>query len=182
MFTFKYHGDRVVCYPKRYFSLLFLRLTWFISRSSTDKLFNDKFASPFFSQAYGEYFNHFSGYWQMVGKKNALLEVLQRRKSLSVIGFSLKETLCKFTRSEYPNTPVVVFFDVSAEGIARLLQRLPGSKISTFMEEVICIQCKTREEAKKIVQAAPSSVGEAFAVLDGVEIGSNDRVSEEWIG
>lgn len=169
MFKFNYHGDEIVVYPSRLIKFLWANLM----RSKFKSIGITPTTSPFFSHAYGEYFNQFSDYWRLVGKKSALVELLQRNRSLTVQGFHFKETLLKFSRAEYPDTPVVVYFDVAADQIARLLERLPGGKIKTFMEEIVCIPCKTREEAKRLVKATPYSIGECFAAIDGIEISSN---------
>lgn len=156
-FTINYHGDKIVVY---WLNLL-------------KNLFGRSDLSNFFSATYGQYFNHFSEYWQMVGAKSALLEVIQRSKPLVVQGFHLEEAIFKFVRSEYPNRYVAVFLDIAPEKVVRLLETLPGSNIKTFMSDVVCIVCKSREEIIKITKSVPENFASVFALQDGVVINSN---------
>jgi hypothetical protein len=161
--TFKYHGDRIVTDIKDLFLNIFRK---------------DRTRFSFFSESYGEYFNHFSDYWQMVGRKGALIELIRRPNKLSVKGFHLIEVLAKFTRSEFPGQPVVIMFDIQLAQIARLVEKMPGTKSTTFTKDVVVILCKHKEEAEKIVNAAPLSLGVVFAVQDGITFDSNIKEDE----
>lgn len=161
---FKYKGDNFLFFPYNYIQFLFSK---FLFVKNWDR-HGDRHL--FFSSAYGEYFNHFRQYWQIVGKKSALIEILQRRKNVRIVGHTWKESLAKFSRSEYPDTATVIFSDIDRGALPRLLKLLGDEARLAFNEDVVCIPCANRETAKKILKATPRSMADAFVAQDGVII------------
>lgn len=154
-FLFSYHKDKIRVWPWLWFLNLFGKA-------------GDSFC--FFSESYGEYFNHFHDYWQVVGRKSAMLEVIQRQKGLLVEGRSFNEIFVDYCKSKYPDRAVVVAFDISPDSASRTLGKLQGVDAKIFLEDVIFFVFNTREEAMKLHFAIPSSLCESLVVYDGQQV------------
>jgi len=154
-FTFSYHRDRIRVWPWLWFLHLFGKI-------------GDSHC--FLSESYGDYFNHFSDYWQKVGKKSALLEVIQRQKGLSVEGRGLREIIVRYCAMKFPYQTSVVIFDVSMDSALRTLGNLPGFDKKVLLEDVLIFPFPHREDAMKLARAIPSSLGEMIVVHEGTEV------------
>lgn len=157
--SLSYHGDEILVHP--------LHWLWYLFRQPPRSSWS------FFSCAYGEYFNHFSEYWQMVGRKNALVEVLQRKKNLQLVGCNQEEVLAYYTRAKYSHAPVVVMTEISLEQVPRLLEKLTSLTIKDFVHDFLFIPCKSREDAFKLVDAIPYRLAVTYAFHDGLVIREN---------
>jgi hypothetical protein len=123
------------------------------------------------SEKYNFSFSSFSQYWEEIGKKEALAEVIA--SNLEIKGISTSEMISLAARYSFGRRPGVVLFNIDLSSVGRIKDRLPGANITPFLQSFVMIPAKNREHALKILGRIPETLAEGIAIDDGFIIDTN---------
>lgn len=129
----------------------------------------------FYSTAYCFRFSSPSDYWRELGKRDALVQFIAQTKAKAIRGMSFEEVLQRVAGAEFSSGCGVVVYDVSTEFLGRIADRFPGNNLNTFMEDIVFIQCSTREEVRKVVSRLSPSFGRALGIDRGTAFCNNEN-------
>lgn len=140
------------------------------------RIFTSSKTPIFFSTNYDIQFNSISEYWLELGKRNALIEVLVKKKQRGIHGFSFEELLQKVSTLEFGSGVGVILFNINLTSLGRTLDRFSGIDVATFKEDFVFIPVNSREEAAKIISRISPTLAEAIATDRGLIFLRNDPV------
>lgn len=116
-------------------------------------------------------FNSLRDYWWHVGGLEARLSSSGER---SVIGSRMYEVLAEYCKFKYPNSSVVVLYDIDcSQKDSSFWSRIPSAKATAFAKDVVFLQCKDREQMLAVMVNTPTAFATALAVEAGVLVDCN---------
>lgn len=148
------------------------RIKEYITRGS-----NTKYTC--FSIKYGFYFSSVSEYWQEIGKRNALVEVIARNKTGIIHGCSFFEVLQRIAPLEFGTGIGIILYNINTYTLGRFLDRFEGVNASILNEDFVFISVDSRDKARKFIEKIPENLAEAIAVDRGIIIAKNFKDGED---
>lgn len=130
---------------------------------------------PFHSQLLNFDFSNFSDYHYMLGKKDALVDVLLSNQNGGIKGYSFPEVIARLARMELGTSCGVILFNINYFELGRISDRFPGANLSLFKEDFVVIPAKSKEHALKILNKIPASLASSMAVQDGYIFETNEE-------
>lgn len=148
---------------------LVFKLRHYFFRNST------RHTGIFFSTRFNFHFNSYSEYWEKVGAKNALVEVIAKDKLRKVVGVSFEQMLEKAAFSEFGTGPGVIMYNINTVALGRVLARIPGSSSQTLKEDFVFIPALNRNKAVQLLRTIPHTLADCYLMDRGVIVESNSN-------
>lgn len=158
-FSFKYHGDEILRY-------------WpWVKRSSS---------TVYRSELYSRDFNSFNEYWRMVGEETSIIKSIFGQNKIG--GFNFKEVLGFWSSKLWVGEYIVVLMSVNpAMKGPSFWSRLTAKQRDSLLQDVVVLRCNDRKEMESLIDSIDVSFAEAYGILSGKVILTNDLVLKDSV-